>query len=103
MALLGLTGVVVLVTSRFEGPRVDDMPAPSLWKPVLAAVTVIAELAVMANVGVISGKPRDLVVTAAAGGGDGRVRCGAGGSRTGTPQPSRSDLIGAIRRRYSIA
>lgn len=53
MALLGLTGVVVLVTSRFEGPRVDDMPAPSLWKPVLADVTVIAELAVMANVGVV--------------------------------------------------
>lgn len=53
LVLLGLTGVVVLVMGRFETPRADDRPAPALWKPILAAVTVIAGLAVMANVGVV--------------------------------------------------
>lgn len=54
LALLALTGVVVLVMGRFEEPQADDRPAPALWKPILAAVTVIAGLAVMANVGVVS-------------------------------------------------
>ncbi|MGO1225979.1 MAG: acyltransferase family protein [Brachybacterium sp.] len=53
VVLLALTGVVVLVMGRFEEPRADDRPAPALWKPILAAVTVIAGLAVMANVGVV--------------------------------------------------
>ena len=53
VVLLALTGVVVLVMGRFEEPRADDRPAPPMWKPVLAAVTVIAGLAVMANVGVV--------------------------------------------------
>ena len=53
LVLLALTGVVVLVMGRFETPRADDRPAPPLWKPIFAAVTVIAGLAVMANVGVV--------------------------------------------------
>ncbi|MGP9580392.1 MULTISPECIES: acyltransferase family protein [unclassified Brachybacterium] len=53
LVLLVLTGVVVLVMGRFETPRADERPAPPLWKPILAAVTVIAGLAVMANVGVV--------------------------------------------------
>ncbi|MGO3290311.1 acyltransferase family protein [Brachybacterium sp.] len=54
LVLLGLTGVVVLVMGRFETPRADDRPAPPMWKPLAAGVTVIAGLAVMANVGVVS-------------------------------------------------
>ncbi|MGO2558562.1 acyltransferase family protein [Brachybacterium sp.] len=54
VVLLALTGVVVLVIGRFEEPRSDDRPAPALWKPILATVTVIVGLAVMANVGVVS-------------------------------------------------
>ncbi|GAA4520440.1 acyltransferase family protein [Brachybacterium paraconglomeratum] len=53
LVLLALTGVVVLVMGRFEEPRADDRPAPALWKPIFAAVMVIAGLAVMANVGVV--------------------------------------------------
>lgn len=53
LVLLGLTGLVVLVMGRFEEPRTDDRPAPPVWKPVLAAVTVIAGLAVMASVGIV--------------------------------------------------
>ena len=53
LVLLALTGLVVLVMGRFEDPRADDRPAPAAWKPVLAAVTVIAGLAVMASVGVV--------------------------------------------------
>jgi fucose 4-O-acetylase-like acetyltransferase len=53
LVLLALTGLVVLVMGRFEEPRADDRPAPPVWKPLLAAVTVIAGLAVMANVGVV--------------------------------------------------
>ena len=53
LVLLALTGVVVLVLGRFEAPRADDRPAPAMWKPILAAVTVIAGLAVMASVGVV--------------------------------------------------
>ncbi|MGP9745773.1 acyltransferase family protein [Brachybacterium sp. AOP29-B2-41] len=53
LVLLVLTGVVVMVMGRFEEPRADDRPAPPAWKPILAAVTVIAGLAVMANVGVV--------------------------------------------------
>ena len=53
LVLLALTGVVVLVMGQFETPRADDRPAPPLWKPIFAAVTVIAGLAVMANVGVV--------------------------------------------------
>ncbi|WP_299301525.1 acyltransferase family protein [uncultured Brachybacterium sp.] len=53
LVLLALTGVVVLVMGRFEMPRANDRPAPPQWKPILAAVTVIAGLAVMANVGVV--------------------------------------------------
>ncbi|WP_422116179.1 acyltransferase family protein [Brachybacterium sp. UNK5269] len=52
LVLLGLTGLVVLMMGRFEEPRADDRPAPPVWKPVLAAVTVIAGLAVMASVGI---------------------------------------------------
>lgn len=54
LVLLALTGVLVLVMGRFETPRADDRPAPPLWKPFAAGVTVIAGLAVMANVGVVS-------------------------------------------------
>ena len=54
LVLLALTGLVVLMMGRFETPRADDRPAPPVWKPLLAAVTVIAGLAVMANVGVVS-------------------------------------------------
>ncbi|HJG50598.1 MAG TPA: acyltransferase [Brachybacterium faecium] len=53
LVLLALTGLVVLVMGRFEDPRADDRPAPAAWKSVLAAVTVIAGLAVMASVGVV--------------------------------------------------
>ena len=51
VVLLALTGVVVLAMGRFETPRFDERPAPPVWKPFLAAVTVIAGLAVMASVG----------------------------------------------------
>lgn len=53
LVLLALTGLVVLVMGRFETPRADDRPAPALWMTIFAAVTVIAGLAVMANVGVV--------------------------------------------------
>jgi fucose 4-O-acetylase-like acetyltransferase len=53
LVLLGLTGLVVLVMGRFEEPRADDRPAPPVWKPVLAAITVIAGLGVMASVGIV--------------------------------------------------
>lgn len=53
LALVVLTGLVVLVMGRFETPRADGRPAPATWKPMLAAVTVIAGLAVMASVGVV--------------------------------------------------
>ena len=53
LVLLALTGVVVLVLGRFEEPRADDRPAPPVWKPIAAAVCVIAGLAVMASVGVV--------------------------------------------------
>ncbi|AXK46740.1 acyltransferase family protein [Brachybacterium saurashtrense] len=52
LALLALTGLVVLVMGRFESPRADERPAPPVWKPLAAAVCVIAGLAVMASVGV---------------------------------------------------
>src|SRR5699024_5270539 len=45
---------LVLLMGRFETPRADDRPAPAVWKPLAAGVTVIAGLAVMANVGVVS-------------------------------------------------
>ena len=54
LVLLALTGVVVLVMGRFETPLTDERPAPPVWKPLAAGVTVIAGLAVMANVGVVS-------------------------------------------------
>ena len=54
LVLLALTGLVVLVMGRFETPRADDRPAPPVWKPLAAGVTVIAGLAVMANVGVVN-------------------------------------------------
>ena len=54
LVLLALTGVVVLVMGRFETPRADDRPAPPVWKPLAAGVSVIAGLAVMANVGVVN-------------------------------------------------
>lgn len=47
-----LTGLVVLVMGRFERPRADGRPAPPAWKPIAAAVCVIAGLAVIAGVGV---------------------------------------------------
>src|SRR5690606_12701633 len=53
LVLLALTGVVVLVMGRFEDPRGDDRPAPPVWKPIAAAVCVIAGLAVIASVGVV--------------------------------------------------
>lgn len=53
LALLLLTGVVVLVMGRFEDPRPDDRPAPAAWRPVAAALCVIAGLAVMASAGVV--------------------------------------------------
>ena len=54
LVLLALTGVVVLVIGRLETPRSDDNPAPPVWKPLAAGVTVIAGLAVMANAGVVN-------------------------------------------------
>ncbi|WP_394214873.1 acyltransferase family protein [Brachybacterium vulturis] len=53
LVLPALTGAVVLVLGRFEDPRADDRPAPAMWKPILAAVTIVAGLAVMASVGVV--------------------------------------------------
>ena len=53
LVLLALTGVVVLVMGRLEDPRGDDRPAPPVWKPIAAAVCIIAGLAVMASVGVV--------------------------------------------------
>src|SRR5699024_8903651 len=53
LVLLALTGLVVLWMGRFETPTVDERPAPAVWKPLVAGVTVIAGLAVMANVGVV--------------------------------------------------
>ncbi|WP_233190957.1 acyltransferase family protein [Brachybacterium sp. UMB0905] len=52
LVLLALTGLMVLVMGRFETPRPDDRPAPPVWKPLGAALAIIAGLAVMANVGV---------------------------------------------------
>ena len=53
LALLVITGGIVLVMGRFEEPRPDDRPAPPIWKPLAAAVTVIAGLAVMAPAGIV--------------------------------------------------
>lgn len=53
LALLAITGVIVLVVGRFEDPRADDRPAPALWRPVLAAALVCAGLAVMATSGMV--------------------------------------------------
>lgn len=80
LVLLALTGVVVLVMGRFETPRADDRPAPPVWKPIAAAMCVIAGLAVIASVDVVGGERRDLVVAAVAGSGDVDVR--GGGARS---------------------
>ena len=80
LVLLALTGVVVLVMGRFETPRADDRPAPPVWKPIDAAMCVIAGLAVIASVDVVGGERRDLVVAAVAGSGDVDVR--GGGARS---------------------
>lgn len=53
LVLLVLTGLVVLVMGRVEDPRPDDRPAPAPWRPVAAALCVIAGLAVMASAGVV--------------------------------------------------
>lgn len=53
LALLLVTGVLVLVFGRFETPRPDTRPAPPVWKPLTAAVLVCAGLAVMANAGTV--------------------------------------------------
>ncbi|MGO1973983.1 MAG: acyltransferase family protein [Propionibacteriaceae bacterium] len=53
LALLVLTGVLVLIFGRFENPRPDRRPAPAVWRPVLAAVSVCAGLAVLANSGMV--------------------------------------------------
>ncbi|HMR49394.1 MAG TPA: acyltransferase [Arachnia sp.] len=53
LALLLVTGVLVLVFGRFESPRPDDRPTPPVWKPLAAAVLVCASLAAMANLGTV--------------------------------------------------
>lgn len=53
LALLLVTGVLVLVFGRLETPRPDHRPAPPAWKPVTAAVLVCAGLAVMADAGMV--------------------------------------------------
>ncbi|HIT76437.1 MAG TPA: acyltransferase [Candidatus Avipropionibacterium avicola] len=53
LVLLGITALFVLVFGRFENARPDDRPAPAPWRPVLAAICVIAGLAVMAPAGIV--------------------------------------------------
>jgi hypothetical protein len=54
LVLLGITGVLVLVFGRFEDPRPDPRPAPAAWRPVAAMICVVAGLAVLAQVGVVT-------------------------------------------------
>lgn len=43
----------MLVLGRFEEPHEDDRPAPAAWRPLAAAVCVVAGLAVVASTGVV--------------------------------------------------
>lgn len=52
--LLVVTFGFVTVFGRFENPRPDERPAPPVWKPIAAAVCVVAGLAVMANAGMVN-------------------------------------------------
>lgn len=53
LILLGVTGVLVLIYGLFEDVAADVRPAPAPWRPVVAAVAVIAGLGLIANVGVV--------------------------------------------------
>lgn len=53
LVLLGVTGVLVLIYGRFEDVAADERPGPAAWRPVVAAVAVIAGLGLIANVGVV--------------------------------------------------
>ena len=52
--LLVVTFGFVALFGRFENPRPDARPAPPVWKPIAAAVCVVAGLAVMANAGMVN-------------------------------------------------
>ena len=53
VGLCETVALFVLVFGRFENARPDDRPAPAPWRPVLAAICVIAGLAVMAPAGIV--------------------------------------------------
>lgn len=57
VVLLAVTGVFVLIYGRFEDVAADDRPDPAPWKPIAAAVAVIAGLGLIANVGVVGAQP----------------------------------------------
>ena len=54
LALLAITGILVVIFGRFESPQPDDRPAPPVWMPLLAAATICAGLAIMADVGMVN-------------------------------------------------
>lgn len=54
LVLLAITAGFVAVFGRFEEPARDERPAPAPWRPVLAAVSVIAGLAVLAQAGIVN-------------------------------------------------
>src|SRR5699024_12253096 len=83
-------GLVGRVRGRSGTPRADERPAPPVWKPLAAGVTVIAGLAVMANVGVVGaggGARRGLPWQQEAG----MVRCGVVSTTAGSGRSS--DLL----------
>ncbi len=51
-ALTLVTALLVLVFGRFERPRPDTRPAPSAWRPVLAALMICAGLGSLALAGI---------------------------------------------------
>ena len=52
VCLVSLTVFLSLVFGRFERPRKDARPAPSAWRPVVAAVMICAGLGSIAAVGI---------------------------------------------------
>ncbi|MDN6176708.1 MAG: acyltransferase [Brevibacterium sp.] len=53
LGLLAITGLLVVIFGRFETPQPDDRPAPKIWMPILAAASICAGLAIMADVGMV--------------------------------------------------
>ena len=54
-AICAITTVALIaVFGRLEDPSVDLRPAPSVWRPVLATISVCGGLAVMAKSGIVS-------------------------------------------------